>query len=410
MVSACKQGDAGTVGAQGPQGQTGAQGPRGEAGAQGEAGAPGAQGPQGERGEPGPKGEPGSVTPAPDVLATARIRVIPLGTTALESGALLRAAVEAVPSDGSQTWVMKLGAGTYDLGGTGLVLKTGVYLEGHGAEVSRIVSSTPGDGTVVGATGAGLRNLYVGNTGGGDRSVAVSNTSTGFAVSDLKVEALGGNGFTAGLSYRNAPSNSLSRIEVRASSNRGGVFGYAFHASDVTLEDSKANAQGGTAVSETAGVFVDAGSVVLRRMLISASAPQGEKTFGVDAHGNGTQVILVDSEVFASGGPLSAAVRAGTAGVSVRSSRLKGSAGNDFSYGFYADFSNPDPNIRAGIDQSIIEGFSTSLYLRGGTRVRVSHSRIYSAPHAEAATTLTCVFTSQDTTPLDAQCRPPPNP
>ncbi|WP_249347780.1 hypothetical protein [Corallococcus exiguus] len=59
----------------------------------------------------GPKGD--MVPSTADVLATARIRLIPLGATALESGAALRAAVDAVPSDGSEVWVLEPGPTTW---------------------------------------------------------------------------------------------------------------------------------------------------------------------------------------------------------------------------------------------------------------------------------------------------------
>ncbi|RKH11804.1 hypothetical protein D7V97_10135 [Corallococcus sp. CA053C] len=382
----------------------------------GEAGPPGVPGPQGERGEPGPKGEPGSGAPGADLYLAAHIRVIPLGGTALESGALLRAAVEAVPSEGSQTWVLKLGAGTYDLGSTGLTLKTGVYLEGSNSRVSRLVSSTGGKGTVVGAAGAGLRNLYVGNTGGGDQSVALFNTGVGFAVSDVRVEALQGKQLTAGLIYQDGASNTVSRVTVWAASDTGTVVGTHIQGSTVTVEDSRSNAQGGPGVTETLGLSVVNGGANLFRMQLGANGRESSRAFGLDVKSG--NVTLVDSEAFGGGATLTAAVHAGSMEVSVRSSRLlTGASLSSFSaaYALYVDSSSTWPFGRVGVDQSSLEGFTAGMYVKSGARVRLSHSFIRPAPKVEDGATAVCVFTATDTTPtdttpLDAQCHTPPIP
>ncbi|WP_233607268.1 collagen-like protein [Corallococcus sp. AB018] len=410
LVSACK--GEGTVGPQGPQGlqgetgPAGAQGPRGDvglAGAQGLQGETGATGAQGPRGDVGPAGAPGSS--GTDRLLAARVRIIPLEATALESGAALRAAVDAVPSDGSQTWVLKLGAGTYDLGTAGLVLKQGVFLEGSGVGVSRITSSTAGDGSVVGASGAGLRLLSVSNTGGGTRSVAIFNRDDGFAVSEVRAEALAGQSLTFGVYYQSANGITLSRVESQASSDRGRVMGFAFDQVGITLEDSKAVVQGtASAVESVIGVGVAGNFGVLRRVFINASATNGARSFGVEAAAQ--DVDIVDSEVFSGGATLSAALHAETPGVSVRSSRLKGNGTGAF--GLYADFPAPTPGVRMGIDQSSIEGYETAVYLKAGSTARLGHAKLYGRVFVEQGASALCLFTfqtvQQDTLPVDSNC------
>lgn len=411
LMSACK--GEGTVGPQGPQGLQGESGPAGAQGPRGDVGPAGAQGPQGEtgpagaqgpRGEVGPAGAPGSS--GTDRLLAARVRIIPLEATALESGAALRAAVDAVPSDGSQTWVLKLGAGTYDLGTTGLVLKRGVFLEGSGVGVSRITSSTAGDGSVVGASNAGLRLLTVINTGGGTRSIAIFNSHEGFAVSEVRAEASAGQSLTFGVYYQSSNSITLSRVESQATSDRGRVMGFAFDQVGITLEDSKAVAQGtASAVESVIGVGVAGKFGFLRRIFVSASASNGARSYGVEAAAQ--SVDIVDSEVFSGGATLSAALHAETPGVSVRSSRLKGT-GTGGTFGIYADFPAPAPGVRMGVDQSSIEGYETSVYLKAGSTARLGHTKLYGGVFMEQGASALCLFTfqtvQQDTLPVDTSC------
>ncbi|WP_043321111.1 hypothetical protein [Corallococcus coralloides] len=334
------------------------------------------------------------------------MRIIPLEATALESGAALRAAVDAVPSDGSQTWVLKLGAGTYDLGTTGLVLKRGVFLEGSGVGVSRITSSTAGDGSVVGASNAGLRLLTVINTGGGTRSIAIFNSHEGFAVSEVRAEASAGQSLTFGVYYQSSNSITLSRVESQATSDRGRVMGFAFDQVGITLEDSKAVAQGtASAVESVIGVGVAGKFGFLRRIFVSASASNGARSYGVEAAAQ--SVDIVDSEVFSGGATLSAALHAETPGVSVRSSRLKGT-GTGGTFGIYADFPAPAPGVRMGVDQSSIEGYETSVYLKAGSTARLGHTKLYGGVFMEQGASALCLFTfqtvQQDTLPVDTSC------
>jgi hypothetical protein len=406
FVSACKQGEGsvgpqGPQGAQGPQGPQGAQGPQGPQGPQGETGATGAQGPRGEAGPPGAAG--GSDA---NPLTAAHLRIVPLGATSLESGEALRAAVDAVASDGTQTWVLKLGAGTYDLGATGLVLKRGVFLEGSGVGVSVITSTTAGDGTVVGASGAGLRLLTVTNQGGGARSVALFNAQQGFAVSELHAEALAGRTVTLGVYYQSSNSNALSRVVSHARSDRGRVMGFAFDQAGFTLEDCRASAEGTTsAATEVIGMGAAGGSGVLRRTYVQAYAENAARSFGVEAASQ--QFHLVDSEVLSSGGSLTAALHAETSGVSVRYSRLKGIGSG--AYGIYADFPAPAPGVRMGVDHSSIEGGNVSVHLKDGSVARLGHSRLHGGVFMEQGASALCLFTfkteQQDTLPVDTACR-----
>ncbi|CAM4296000.1 collagen-like protein [Corallococcus exiguus] len=403
------RGPQGPAGAPGPQGADGATGPQGPVGAVGPQGIPG---PAGATGATGPKGDTGDSTA--DVLATARIRLIPLGATALESGAALRAAVDAVPSDGSEVWVLELGAGTYDLGNTGLTLKQGVYLRGRGAQVSRVVSSTSGNATVEGWVWAGVRDLYIGNTGGGDRSVALYSGSPYFTVRDVRLEALHGKTFTAGVYYSMVATmwmNVISHADIRAESSTGEVLGCAFDYSYVTVEDSRVEALGEIPTKAVTGVRTYGGHAVhLRRLLISAGAQGGPRNIGVQAD-DGANTSLVDSEVTVGQGGLSAAVSVGVfpnessgGRLVVRSSKLIGTSSLS-GHGFYVD-SNPWNGVTLRIDHSSIENFSPAGYVKGGTTVLMAHSTLSSRPAAEEGSILGCASTFlEDLTSLGASCQ-----
>ncbi|RKG71847.1 collagen-like protein [Corallococcus terminator] len=392
LVSACKQDTAASSslqGEQGPPGPVGEAGPQGPAGVQGP---PGEQGPVGVQGASGPMGAPGPS--GADGFATARIQVIPLGTTALEAGAALRAAVEAVPSDGSQAWVLKLGAGTYDLGSTGLDLKPGVFLEGSGPQVSRIVSSTSGQGTVVGATGAGLHNLYVGNTGGGAQSVAVFNASSGFGVRDIEADARQGQQGTYGVLYQDVSGGELVRVQAGGSSATGQVGGLSLKASTVSVTDSRLLGTGAAGSGDVFGMRVEGGDVQAWR--VHASANGGPRGHGLYADGT---VYLSQSHAFGNGGTRGVGVTVLDVSTQVRDSRAKGTT-----YGMFVDAPSPAVVRTVGVSHSAFEGNDGGVYVTRDTRLKLAHSTLLPGIQAESMSLPACILSSNDTKALNANC------
>ncbi|WP_199738853.1 collagen-like protein [Corallococcus sp. CA054B] len=404
------QGPVGETGPQGPQGltgETGPQGPTGAAGAKGDTGLKGdtgAKGEPGEKGDTGPKGEPGEKgdtgatgatgPSAADVLATARIRLVPLGATALESGAALRAAVSAVPSDGSETWVLKLGAGTYDLGATGLPLKRGVFLLGSGTHVSRVVSSTYAGGTVMGATGAGLRDLFVGNTGGGVQSIAVLNGSNGFMVSDVAAEARNGQYITHAVLYENVndlPSDGLVRVRALGNSGTGQVSGMFLSGCTLKVTDLQVDGRGGAGGGDVFGLLVERGVVEARR--VTATASGGPRGHGVYAAG---PMLLEQSDVSGEGTANGVGVTVLSPGAKFRYVQAKGSA-----RAMVVDAPAPQPESTVRIHHSL---FEQNVYVTGNTRVRMLQSTLSEGLTAEAQALPSCVMTTNDTELLNSDC------
>ncbi|RKG68383.1 hypothetical protein D7V80_12770 [Corallococcus sp. CA054B] len=184
------------------------------------------------------------------------------------------------------------------------------------------------------------------------------------------------------------------------------ALGFAFDQVGITLEDSRAVAKGtASAVESVIGVGVAGKFGFLRRMFVSASASNGARSYGVEAAAQ--SVDIVDSEVFSGGATLSAALHAETPGVFVRSSRLKGT-GTGGTFGIYADFPAPAPGVRMGVDQSSIEGYETSVYLKAGSTARLGHAKLYGGVFMEQGASALCLFTfqtvQQDTLPVDTNC------
>ncbi len=142
-------GAAGATGAQGVQGITGATGATGAAGATGPAGATGATGPSGPQGATGPTGADGQQGLAGPTGATgpagayASTTIVSPGANAGASGSALLAAATAAcaAATASQPYLVKIEPGTYDLGGSQLVLCPNVDVEGSGEDITNITSS-----------------------------------------------------------------------------------------------------------------------------------------------------------------------------------------------------------------------------------------------------------------------------
>jgi hypothetical protein len=147
------QGPQGLVGPQGPAGATGPQGPQGLTGAAGPAGATGATGATGAIGPQGPKGDP-------TLVRTVFVSPIPGNPGA--SGAVLVSALNGVSgATAANPYVLKIEPGVYDIGGTVLMMKPYVDVEGSGRGVTRVLGSA--FATVQLAANAELRNLTATN-------------------------------------------------------------------------------------------------------------------------------------------------------------------------------------------------------------------------------------------------------
>ena len=153
------------------RGQTGA------AGAQGAPGAPGGQGVQGPKGDQGPAGA--SAVPARTVLVGA-------GGTPAENGTALRSAIASLPAaSATEPRAVVLGAGRYDLNGSGLSVPADVALNGAGEDAT-IIESSPANVLLTVLTlgeRAQLRDLTVRTASGTLGSTAV-NATAGDAILD----------------------------------------------------------------------------------------------------------------------------------------------------------------------------------------------------------------------------------
>lgn len=386
LLSACKQGETGSSGPQGERGPAGEQGPVGARGPQGE---PGLAGPQGA---PGPRGEAGPSGSGADVLAAAHIQVVPLGATSLESGTALRAALAAIPS--GEQWVLKLGAGAYDVGAEPLVLKPGVFVEGSGTGVTTLASSASSQGTVVASSDSGLRFVHVVNRGGGARSVAIYNDGAiGFSLRDVEAKAMNGTEATYGVLYTNTQYGRLERVHAYSFGADGEVGGFFFKSSTIVAEDATVSVNG-TKSLDSYGVRVEGGSLTLRRAVIDSSG--GLSNYGVYAGGT---VTLVNVEASASG-ELAFGALADMSDLTVRDSMLSGST-----YGLSTATSEAVPHLRVDVQRSVLGGANGGAYAVSGATVRIAQSQLLNGARTDSGGSVACVLSHDNFEPLDASCR-----
>ena len=153
-------GNPGAAGATGATGPAGLEGPAGPTGAQGNPGAAGAAGATGPAGPQGPTGPAGA--------GTTFVSTVLVTSTAGGSGLVSAATTACANASSSNPYLLKIEAGTYDLGTSYLPLCAHVDVEGSGEDVTNI-------------TGHGAYTLYAAQTGvsiGEVRLLSVANTSS----------------------------------------------------------------------------------------------------------------------------------------------------------------------------------------------------------------------------------------
>jgi hypothetical protein len=245
----------GPAGPQGPAGAKGDKGDTGLTGPQGPAGATGATGPQGPAGPQGPKGDP-------TLLRTIFVSPVPGSPTA--SGSALIAALSGINSaSATNQYLLKIEPGLYDIGGSILMMKPYVDVEGSGRGVTRITGSSYA--TVQIAAYSELRDLTASNQNPAATSSGVYGVGNldGARITRVVAE---GSGSTAGGSGGNGMSlSSTSANPVTVSDSTGrGLTGY--YTAGISLSNTGAyllrgiTAEATNAVSQANGISVSSNS------------------------------------------------------------------------------------------------------------------------------------------------------
>lgn len=223
---------------------------------------------------------------APDVAFASTYVIGPVGTPE-ENGLALLAAYQAIPPppDGTQSVVVTLEAGTYQLpDGVALPLMSWVTLEGSGqsrllSHATMIMGRRCGSGhsnsaLILGATSATIANREVVNFCSDPASdqTAIFNAADNFALRDLHVRATGATARNTAIANT---ADSLLVDRVRATAVGASVSNHGLHSDGLytTVRDSVVRALGTAATALAVGLYNgDAGLAVERCVIVGGTA------------------------------------------------------------------------------------------------------------------------------------------
>lgn len=243
-----------------------------------------------------------------DLVVTGSTIVVPASGSDLENGTLLLSVDNAIAGLGAPSaanrYVVRLDAGTYDLGNDAFTMQPYVDLEGSG-ENTTLVTSTHSSGsidsssaTVVGASNAEVRFLTAENQGGSTHAIALyTPTAASPRITNVTVTAFGvtGNSYAVLNSVGSAPT--LVNVTATASGGSQAVGIQNSTSSSPSLINVAATGSGGS--SWNYGVLnSSAGSPTLTN--VTASASGGTNSRGVSNNSSDTTMTSVTAT--ASGG------------------------------------------------------------------------------------------------------------
>jgi hypothetical protein len=188
------------------------------------------------------------------------------GGTPAANGAALLAAYAGVPASAgpAEPWVVKVDAGVFDLGGSQLVLRDFVDLEGSGRNATFIDSTIVGlqsnAGTLRVPTGvdAEIRNLTVRNGSAGD-GLGIGNSSTELKLTRTNIEMITG---SRAIGFRNFDGQPrLSQVFSRIFAAGGNSWGFFLQGDGAVVNEALAFVTGSGPFA--VGVEVRSGSAAL---------------------------------------------------------------------------------------------------------------------------------------------------
>jgi hypothetical protein len=303
----------GTAGPAGPQGIQGPVGPAGATGATGAVGATGIQGPKGDTGATGatgPQGEIGPVGPQGPAAKYANVVVV------AKSGGDYTDPVTAINSisdaSATNTYLVKIMPGTYNIGFGQIRVKDYVDIEGSGVEVTKIVGQSAGGAnqgviSIWYTNGVEVRSLSVevdsitpgpGSVDGVGIGIYYCNKVKITDVSIKSVDAFYGVGI-----YAEGSKVILSRVTASAEETKdvsaligSNTYRYGLEQSnsDVTIENSNISAAGGTM---NAGLYLFGyGNITIRNSELAGT----QKGVQVGLDGNGGYTLNASMTAYSS--------------------------------------------------------------------------------------------------------------
>lgn len=313
----------------------------------------------------------------------AQIRTVivsPVPGDPVASGTALRNALAGISSpSATNRWLLKIEPGTYDVGGTSLVMRPYVDVEGSGIEATTIKGNGDASGfenaTIAGAENTELRLLTVQAIGSTTSSVmAMSNYQASPRLYRVKFVAQGQQAW--GVRNVNAvPLIEECEVSVSATATGGYAYGLVFWGYSLPANRRSSILRSKIAVwgaSHNYGVYLGyaLGLTSIRDSRIDVSG--GSTTQGLYATGttgwSGVESLSVrNTEIYSSGGSsASYGVRFEQAPIvtNVTGSTIWGNAAPT-SYGIYTD----SPSAPGGIQGSYIVGYTKTVQFGGSISI-----------------------------------------
>ena len=213
--------------------------------------------------------------------AYSRTIVVSPGPTEAASGQALLDAIAGISGNSAtNTFLVKLEPGIYELGTTPLVTKPFVDIEGSGPLMTVIRSSgssSTTQGTVMLGTQVELRLLQVRNQGGAPQSRAVYVSGGGGTLSHVEIRATGGTTASVGLTA--ATTVFLDDAVIRAQAEASGTAIGILVTGSTFLTDSFISASGSG--NPDYGVRVEGSGIEIDRSFVAGSTDAVNRTGGV---------------------------------------------------------------------------------------------------------------------------------
>jgi hypothetical protein len=287
---------------------------------------------------------PSTVLPAPvrPINSYTRTIVVHPDPDPLRAGTLLLQSVNAIgDNEATNSYLVKIEPGTYDLSTGSLNMRPYVDVEGSGEAVTILTSATSSSATVVGADNSELRFLTVKNTGApGQQTAAIFS------------------------------ENNSSRFTHVTATGSGGFENYGIRISNGTpvFTNVTATATGG---SQSFGVANYNGVISVVNSSFSASNASGLNAGLVSTFGGSVRAI--GSTATASGGAIAIGMRAYNGSHTLANMTISGTSASGLSYGIYAGQKSSTPTVN--VHQSRVSGQTNSIYSIGGA-IRVGASQL----------------------------------
>jgi hypothetical protein len=234
------------------------------------------------------------------------------------NGTALLNNLAGISADATHPYVIKLGPGIYDIGGSSLQMKQYVDIEGSGENTTTITGhiDSLSSGVVQGASNAEIRFLTVRNTGGGTNAVAIYNTSAFPKITNVTASATGST-FNYGVLNM---SSSPTMTNVTASPSGGSIScGVYNDSSSPTMMNVTTSPSGGT---YNYGVYNISSSPTM--MNVTTSPSGGTNNYGV--YNISSSPTMTNVTASPSGGTYNYGVNSITSGtIRINHSVIKGS-------------------------------------------------------------------------------------